>query len=130
RQQLGDRHPELLYMLREKLGCERQLGLLPEAEATCREALVVCERCYGKNHERTLRHLNQLALITMEQGRHDEADAIFRRLFETWKSPAPSAWRDVVKGLNDLSLLYIARGFHDKAARAARRALHILSDKT
>ena len=50
-----------------------------------REALAIVERAYGPVHPRVASALNELGRIARQQGRLDEAEAVFRRMADIYR---------------------------------------------
>jgi tetratricopeptide (TPR) repeat protein len=73
RDQFGDLHPSLAPILDDLGTLERTAGLYPEAEKDYRWALALRERAYGLDSEPVALSLRNLAALTADLGRLDEA---------------------------------------------------------
>jgi len=73
RDQFGDLHPSLAPILDDLGALERTAGLYPEAEKDYRWALALREKAYGLDSEPVALSLRNLAALTADLGRLDEA---------------------------------------------------------
>ena len=77
----------------------------------------------GKEHPDTLASVNNLAELYRAQGRHAEAEPLFRRALEASERVLGKEHPDTLMSVNNLALLYQAQGHHAEAEPLFRRAL-------
>lgn len=121
---LGREHVEVAHTLRMLADFEKQHGRAPVAEQLLLRAMPIYERHFN-NHPEIARLMNELALVYLAQEKYDEAEVLFVRQFEIWRTATNSKRPDIAKSLNDLAAFYHARGQHEKAEKACRKAIDL-----
>ena len=96
----------------------------PDAETAFRKASDDFERVLGEDHPNSAQAINNLARALIAQGKHEEAEPLFRRalrVFETAEANGSNAG----VALNGLGLIYNARELYSDAIPCFERALAI-----
>ena len=82
----------------------RELGSLPEAESTAREALAICRKLLGNEHADVAQALHLLAWNLNMQGKHAEAEAFSREELAIWRKLLGDDDPNVAWALGDLTI--------------------------
>ena len=108
REQLGENHPRVFRTMWALASMALKLGQNGEAERLCKLCLQGHEMCPGGglNHPDTLRAARLLGLIYKEQGRYQEAEIMFRKVFD--RSPGGDDL-DTIFAVEDLAINYSLR---------------------
>jgi Tfp pilus assembly protein PilF len=99
-------------------------GKLKYAETAFRRASASFEVVLGENHPNTAHAINNLAHALIAQGKHEEAEPLFRRVLRVFETAVESS-SDAGVALNGLGLVYNARGLYAEAIPCFERALAI-----
>ena len=75
----------------------------------------------GPAHPETLRTVDNLAILFAQQGKHDEAEPLFRRAIAGYEEALGPAHPNTLRTVNNLALLLDAKG-EAAAARELRSA--------
>ena len=97
---------------------------LKDAEAALRRASASFETVVGENHPDTAQAINNLARVLIAQGKHKEAEPLFRRALLVFEAAGESG-SNVGVALNGLGLVYNARELYSEAIPCFERALAI-----
>lgn len=87
-----------------------RVGRFLVAEQLAASAVEICERSYGREHERTLASMRLLAIIFHEQSRWREAESLQTQMIQVWKNKRDFDVEDprLLTVENDLSLTLMA----------------------
>jgi Tfp pilus assembly protein PilF len=97
---------------------------LENAETAFRRASTGFEVALGENHPNTAQAINNLARALIAQGKHEEAEPLFRRALRVFETAVESGSNAGV-ALNGLGLVYNARELYAEAIPCFERALAI-----
>jgi serine/threonine-protein kinase len=125
RQQVGDRHPLGVTILRSIGAQQRHRGDNRGAERSYREALALAESLHGPTHPETLAVRRQLAAIYIDQGRFLAAEQELRALHPLLAERLGEGHRDVGASWNSLGVVAWELGDLDTAQHALARAVAI-----
>jgi serine/threonine-protein kinase len=125
RQQVGDRHPLAVAILRAIGGQQRRAGELAAAERTLREALALSEALHGAAHPDTLDSRRQLAMVYAEQGRYLAAEQDLRAIHPLLVERLGERDREVGASWNRLGVVAWELGDLATARQALARAVAV-----
>src|SRR5688500_13774475 len=125
RQQVGDRHPLAVTILRAIGTQQRQSGDLRAARRPPREALALPDALHGATHPDPLDSRRQLATVYARQGRFLAAEQDLRALHPLLVERLGERHRDVGANWNRLGVIAWQLGDLDGALRALARAVAI-----
>ncbi len=109
-----------------KLGCyQRLLGNYQFAEFYHQKSLAISKTIFGKNHEKTAKCLNDLAMVCGAQGKYDEAIKLYLEAIEIGKETLGIEHSAYAVYLNNLSQVYEAQGKYDEAIELLLEAKEI-----
>jgi tetratricopeptide (TPR) repeat protein len=97
---------------------------LEAAEAAFRRASAKLEMTLGEDHPETAQAISNLARTLIAQGRHEEAEPLFRRALRVFDHVGDNG-SNVAVALNGLGLVYNARELYSEAIPCFERALAI-----
>lgn len=101
-----------------------------EEAATCyRKALPLCERLLGEEHAVTLEHLEQAALVFLQQENTAEAEHILLRVLAARERTPGSAQTALASCLNGLARVAFAQEHLSESTTLLERAQHLLADQ-
>jgi tetratricopeptide (TPR) repeat protein len=100
-------------------------GQYAEAEKLLLAALKQAES-FSETDDRLATSLNNLALLYSAQGKHAEAEPLYRRSLAIWEKTLGPEHTSVAAGLTNLSDLYRAQGKYKDDEPPCRRALAII----
>lgn len=98
-------------------------GIYAQALPVARKVLEVAEKAVGPNHLSVAISLDNLSLVCVVLGQHDEAEALYRRALAIWETAKRP---NMALALYGLAELYRAQGKEAEAERFYRRALSAL----
>ena len=101
-----------------------QLGHYAEAQGQLEAALRTAEEAFG-TQDRLAQSLNRLATLYQAQGKHAEAEPLFKQALAIWEKAVGPDHPNVATILNNLAEVYRAQGKYDEAEPLQKRALTI-----
>ncbi len=101
-----------------------------EEAATCyRKALPLSERLLGEEHPVTLEHLEQAALVFLQQGNADEAERLLRRVLTVREQTPGTEPGALASCWNGLARVALAQEHIAEASALLERAQQLLSEQ-
>ncbi len=117
-----DESPHVAKSLFGLATAQHESGDTVRSEATCREALAMRRRLYGRSHPEVAESLNLLAIILEKQARLDEAEEAYRETLDVLREfPETAELRVAVLG--NMALIVRDRGDLDAAEPLFHEAL-------
>ena len=105
-------------------------GKYAEAESlyleALREAEKPAEEKSSASDHRLAESLNNLAAHYYRRGSYAQAEPLYRRALEVWKSAGPGVAKDEARTMNNLAALYRAKANYSEAEPLYLRALRLL----
>ena len=100
-----------------------------EAEALCKRALDIREKCLGPSHPDVAKQLNNLALLCQNQGKYDEVESYYRRAIEIYTKTLGIDDPNVAKTKNNLASAYLKQQKYKEAEQIYKDVLTRAQEK-
>ncbi len=100
-----------------------------EAEALCKRALDIREKCLGSSHPDVAKQLNNLALLCQNQGKYDEVESYYRRAIEIYIKTLGIDDPNVAKTKNNLASAYLKQQKYKEAEQIYKDVLTRAQEK-
>ncbi len=123
RQNVGDRHPLAIDMLRSLCSLERSNDEIIAAENDCRSSLALAQALHGKEYRTTIDARRQLAALYVDLGRFSEAETEFLDTFRWMRTRLDANHPDLARTYNSLAIVAWERGELGQATMYQQRAV-------
>lgn len=118
--------PELQAQMIYDMGVVYEhLGLYPRANALLQQALDIRQRVLGPEDPETLKSMNMLANVLMEEGRYPEAENLHRQCLDIRRRILGPEHPETLKSMHNLSIDLSAEGHYAEAEKLCRETLEI-----
>ncbi len=123
RQEVGDRHPLAIDMLRSLCSLERSNDAVSAAERDCRDSVSLALQLHGRDHRATIDARRQLAALYVDLGRFSEAESEFLDTYAWMRTRLAPQHPDLARTYNSLGIVAWERGDIPRALRFQRQAV-------
>jgi eukaryotic-like serine/threonine-protein kinase len=122
-----DKQPEVEAAIRNTIGTTyTDLGLYPEAAKQLEAAVDLRRRVLGREHPETLRSMNDLTLVYMDEGsKFPQAEALDNQILESRRRVLGPEHPDTLTSMNNLALVYFQEGKYPEAEALHSQTLEI-----
>jgi len=121
------KQPEVEAAIRNTIGTTyTDLGLYPEAAKQLEAAVDLRRRVLGREHPETLRSMNDLALVYMDEGsKFPKAEALDNQILESRRRVLGPEHPDTLTSMNNLATVYYQEGKYPQAEALYSQTLEI-----
>jgi tetratricopeptide (TPR) repeat protein len=123
---LGERHPDLIYILGSLSRLYQRFGRLDEAEPVAHDALRLSDDVLGGSHPLSLSSKTGLARMLAASGRRDEAETLLLEALVEQREVVGADGEDTVETMQTLIDLYASADDSARARPIAREMLAAL----
>jgi len=122
-----DKQPEVEAAIRNTIGTTyTDLGLYPEAAKQLEAAVDLRRRVLGRENPETLRSMNNLALVYMDEGgKFAQAEALANQTLEIRRRVLGPEHPDTLTSMSNLATIYYMEGKYAQAKALLNRAVEI-----
>ena len=120
------KQPEVEAAIRNTIGLTyTDLGLFPEAVKQLKQALDLRRRVLGPEHPDTLKSMNYLTSVYIDQQRYAEAEGLDTQILEIRRRVLGPEHPDTLASMNHLAIIYWGQGKYARSESLNSQALEI-----